>query len=87
MYEVTTIHNNYATMGSSTKSQHSSLIYHSQQTLKSYEEIATIPQIWNSTKFYVLYASASHGTKYEENPSIHHGGMCGDEQVDGQKGR
>ena len=27
-----------------------------------------------------------HGTKYEDNSSCHHGGMCEDGQMDGQTG-
>ena len=36
---------------------------------------------------YILHASAAHGpyhgTKYEGNPSSHHGGMCEDRLRDG----
>ena len=39
-------------------------------TLKFIKEITTITHI-NS----ILIALAAHGTQYEENPSIHHGGM------------
>ena len=49
---------------------------------------AIITRIWHRAKFYLMYISSvvyissvglpDHGTKYEENPSNHHGEMCKD---------
>ena len=38
---------------------------------------AIITQIWLTANC-ILHASTTHGTKYDENSSSHHGGMCED---------
>ena len=47
----------------------------SQQTLKMYEKMAIMNQIWQSQILFYVYQwpmLPDHGTEYEENPSSHH---------------
>ena len=61
-----------------------------------YEKVAIITQIWQRAKHYFTSIISTwfimtvhpmvhdHGTKNEDNPFGHRGGMCEDEQIDGR---
>ena len=51
--------------------------------LQIYEKIAIHFYLNLAQSQTVIHVSAAHGTKYKENPSNHHGGMCKDTNMDG----